>query len=106
MATRRSCPSEEEDGDVNGKKRPNAGEDEGKHKKNGCGQVESTSPQVDDMFSWGGPKTINLRRNSQGFGFTLRHFIVYPPESAVHTNMKDEENGNKGCEYDVHLFSL
>lgn len=98
MATRRSCPSEEEDGDVNGKKRPNAGEDEGKHKKNGCGQVESTSPQVDDMFSWGGPKTINLRRNSQGFGFTLRHFIVYPPESAVHTNMKDEENGNKGSQ--------
>ncbi|XP_072109951.1 rho GTPase-activating protein 21-like isoform X1 [Mobula birostris] len=98
MATRRSCPSEEEDGDVNGKKRPYVEEDEGKHKKDGRGQVESTSPLVEDMFSWAGPKTINLRRNSQGFGFTLRHFIVYPPESAVHTNMKDEENGNKGAQ--------
>ncbi|XP_078090243.1 rho GTPase-activating protein 21a isoform X2 [Mustelus asterias] len=95
MATRRTCPSEEEDGDANGKKHPSAGKDEGKNKKDGSGQVESTSPLVDDIFSWPGPKTISLRRNSQGFGFTLRHFIVYPPESAVHTNIKDEENGNK-----------
>uniref|UniRef100_A0A4W3H9T4 Rho GTPase activating protein 21 n=1 Tax=Callorhinchus milii TaxID=7868 RepID=A0A4W3H9T4_CALMI len=50
----------------------------------------------DDVFSWPGPKTISLRRTSQGFGFTLRHFIVYPPESVVHTSVKDEENGNKG----------
>lgn len=29
-----------------------------------------------------GPKTVVLFRNSQyGFGFTLRHFIVFPPES-------------------------
>ncbi|XP_067863234.1 rho GTPase-activating protein 21-like isoform X2 [Heptranchias perlo] len=96
MATRRTCPSEEEDGDANGKKHPSAGEDEGKNKKDGSGQGENTSLLVDDIFSWPGPKTISLRRNSQGFGFTLRHFIVYPPESAVHTNIKDEENGNKG----------
>uniref|UniRef100_A0A4W5KV25 Rho GTPase activating protein 21b n=1 Tax=Hucho hucho TaxID=62062 RepID=A0A4W5KV25_9TELE len=38
----------------------------------------------EEPFSWLGPKTIHLRRTSQGFGFTLRHFIVYPPESAVH----------------------
>uniref|UniRef100_A0A8C7UUN5 Rho GTPase activating protein 21b n=1 Tax=Oncorhynchus mykiss TaxID=8022 RepID=A0A8C7UUN5_ONCMY len=38
----------------------------------------------EEPFSWPGPKTIHLRRTSQGFGFTLRHFIVYPPESAVH----------------------
>ncbi|XP_044038541.1 rho GTPase-activating protein 23 isoform X7 [Siniperca chuatsi] len=43
---------------------------------------------------WKGPRTLVLRKNSQGFGFTLRHFIVYPPESALHTNLKDEENGN------------
>uniref|UniRef100_A0A8C6IUA4 Uncharacterized protein n=1 Tax=Melopsittacus undulatus TaxID=13146 RepID=A0A8C6IUA4_MELUD len=36
-------------------------------------------------FPWGGPRTVLLRKSSQGgFGFTLRHFIVYPPESAVH----------------------
>ncbi|XP_054614744.1 rho GTPase-activating protein 23 isoform X3 [Dunckerocampus dactyliophorus] len=43
---------------------------------------------------WKGPRTLVLRKNSQGFGFTLRHFIVYPPESALHTDLKDEENGN------------
>ncbi|XP_041039637.1 rho GTPase-activating protein 21-like isoform X2 [Carcharodon carcharias] len=95
MATRRTCPNEEEDGDANGKKHPSGGKDEGKNKEDGNGQVETTSPLVDDIFSWPGPKTVNLQRNSQGFGFTLRHFIVYPPESAVHTNIKDEENGNK-----------
>ncbi|XP_060680988.1 rho GTPase-activating protein 21-like [Hemiscyllium ocellatum] len=96
MATRRTCPSEEEDGDANGKIHPSARKDEGKNKKNGSRQVDAISPLVEDIFSWPGPKTIRLRRNSQGFGFTLRHFIVYPPESAVHTNIKDEENGNKG----------
>ncbi|KAM9424097.1 rho GTPase-activating protein 23-like [Pholidichthys leucotaenia] len=51
--------------------------------------------------SWQGPRTIYLQKNSQGFGFTLRHFIVYPPESSLHT-LKDEENGNatgKGCQH-------
>ncbi|XP_067275384.1 rho GTPase-activating protein 23 isoform X4 [Pseudorasbora parva] len=45
-------------------------------------------------MSWQGPRTLLLHKNSQGFGFTLRHFIVYPPESALHTSFKDEENGN------------
>ncbi|XP_028268478.1 rho GTPase-activating protein 23 isoform X5 [Parambassis ranga] len=45
-------------------------------------------------LGWKGPRTLVLHKNSQGFGFTLRHFIVYPPESALHTNLKDEENGN------------
>ncbi|XP_074519184.1 rho GTPase-activating protein 23-like isoform X2 [Halichoeres trimaculatus] len=50
--------------------------------------------------SWQGPRTIFVQKNSQGFGFTLRHFIVYPPESSLHS-FKDEENGNstgKGCQ--------
>ncbi|XP_042364099.1 rho GTPase-activating protein 23-like isoform X4 [Plectropomus leopardus] len=50
--------------------------------------------------SWQGPRTIFVPKNSQGFGFTLRHFIVYPPESSLHS-LKDEENGNatgKGCQ--------
>lgn len=38
---------------------------------------------------WQGPRTLLLRKSLQdGFGFTLRHFIVYPPESAVHCNLK------------------
>uniref|UniRef100_A0A3P8XKA6 Rho GTPase activating protein 23b n=1 Tax=Esox lucius TaxID=8010 RepID=A0A3P8XKA6_ESOLU len=44
--------------------------------------------------AWQGPRTVLLQKNSQGFGFTLRHFIVYPPESSLHNNHKDEENGN------------
>ncbi|CAM9157422.1 unnamed protein product, partial [Lampetra planeri] len=35
----------------------------------------------EEPFSWPRPKTVHLRRTSHGFGFTLRHFIVYPPES-------------------------
>uniref|UniRef100_A0AAZ3P4L9 Rho GTPase activating protein 21b n=1 Tax=Oncorhynchus tshawytscha TaxID=74940 RepID=A0AAZ3P4L9_ONCTS len=42
------------------------------------------------------PKTLRLRRTSQGFGFTLRHFIVYPPESAVHPYPFPEEHGRRG----------
>lgn len=28
-----------------------------------------------------GPRSLYLRRESDSFGFTLRHFIVYPPDS-------------------------
>ncbi|XP_039296371.1 rho GTPase-activating protein 21-B isoform X3 [Nilaparvata lugens] len=31
--------------------------------------------------SGGGPRSLLLKRSENGFGFTLRHFIVYPPES-------------------------
>ncbi|XP_060784150.1 rho GTPase-activating protein 21 isoform X5 [Neoarius graeffei] len=50
----------------------------------------------DEVFSWPGPKTVRLRRTSLGFGFTLRHFIVYPPESAVHSTYKDEDGDHRG----------
>uniref|UniRef100_A0AAQ4QTA0 Rho GTPase activating protein 21b n=1 Tax=Gasterosteus aculeatus aculeatus TaxID=481459 RepID=A0AAQ4QTA0_GASAC len=40
--------------------------------------------EQEEPFSWPRPKTVRLRRTSQGFGFTLRHFIVYPPESTAH----------------------
>ncbi|XP_061852431.1 rho GTPase-activating protein 21 isoform X1 [Colius striatus] len=64
--------------------------------KDGKEQSEAVSPsEEEETFSWPGPKTVVLRRTSQGFGFTLRHFIVYPPESAVQFSFKDEENGNR-----------
>ncbi|XP_026052265.1 rho GTPase-activating protein 21 isoform X1 [Carassius auratus] len=50
----------------------------------------------EEPFSWPGPKMLRLRRTSQGFGFTLRHFIVYPPESAVSSNVKDEDHSRRG----------
>ncbi|XP_053720406.1 rho GTPase-activating protein 23-like isoform X2 [Synchiropus splendidus] len=58
-----------------------------------------SSGEVEGM-SWRGPRTIYLQKTLQGFGFTLRHFIVYPPESSFHI-IKDEENGNatgRGCQ--------
>ncbi|XP_054986469.1 rho GTPase-activating protein 23 isoform X2 [Sorex araneus] len=46
---------------------------------------------------WQGPRTLLLHKSPEdGFGFTLRHFIVYPPESAVHCRLKEEENGGRG----------
>ncbi|XP_025156895.1 uncharacterized protein LOC105183805 isoform X2 [Harpegnathos saltator] len=36
-------------------------------------QKENTPPR--------GPRTLLLRHGENGYGFTLRHFIVYPPES-------------------------
>uniref|UniRef100_A0A2D4JAY8 PDZ domain-containing protein n=1 Tax=Micrurus lemniscatus lemniscatus TaxID=129467 RepID=A0A2D4JAY8_MICLE len=52
----------------------------------------------EETLSWPGLKLIVLRRSAIGFGFTLRHFIVYPPESAIQISLKDEENGNKSGE--------
>nr|XP_020451434.1 rho GTPase-activating protein 21-like isoform X2 [Monopterus albus] len=49
----------------------------------------------EESFSWPRPKTVRLRRTSQGFGFTLRHFIVYPPESTMHY-FPDEDHGRRG----------
>ncbi|XP_054625334.1 rho GTPase-activating protein 21-like isoform X2 [Dunckerocampus dactyliophorus] len=51
-----------------------------------------SSGEVEGL-TWCGLRTIHLRKNLQGFGFTLRHFILYPPESSIH-NFKDGENGN------------
>ncbi|CAL8295134.1 unnamed protein product [Lota lota] len=70
-------------------------------RKDGRDQSEtSTAPspggEEEEPFSWPGPKTLRLRRTSQGFGFTLRHFIVYPPESAVHCSRKDDDNCSRG----------
>ncbi|XP_017780003.1 PREDICTED: rho GTPase-activating protein 21-like, partial [Nicrophorus vespilloides] len=33
-----------------------------------------------------GPRSLYLRRNGDTFGFTLRHFIIYPPESLTETD--------------------
>ncbi|KAM9368761.1 LOW QUALITY PROTEIN: rho GTPase-activating protein 23 [Phaethornis superciliosus] len=64
------------------------------------GRRDEASPNANappgGSFPWVGPKTVLLQKSSQGgFGFTLRHFIVYPPESAVHSPAKEEENGNR-----------
>ncbi|XP_046709356.1 rho GTPase-activating protein 23 isoform X3 [Silurus meridionalis] len=55
---------------------------------------ENACPVSREGVAWKGPRTVVLQKTSQGFGFTLRHFIVYPPESALHTSVKDVDNGN------------
>ncbi|KAM4828886.1 rho GTPase-activating protein 21 [Thomomys bottae] len=93
MATR-STGLPEGDGDK--LKAHGASASEASKSKDGKEQSETISPPEDEPFSWPGPKTVLLKRTSQGFGFTLRHFIVYPPESAIQFACKDEENGNRG----------
>ncbi|CAH1789552.1 unnamed protein product [Owenia fusiformis] len=46
---------------------------------------------------WPGPRTVIVPRTENGFGFTLRHFIVYPPESAIQALQKE---GSLDGEYD------
>ncbi|KAM8946082.1 rho GTPase-activating protein 23 isoform 2-T2 [Pelodytes ibericus] len=57
------------------------------------GGCHSNSPPLDEPFTWVGPRTLVIRKTRQGFGFTLRHFIVYPPESAVHSTNQEENGG-------------
>ncbi|XP_019117772.1 rho GTPase-activating protein 21 isoform X2 [Larimichthys crocea] len=61
------------------------------------GLADSAAAQypTDEEFAWPRPKTVLLRRTSQGFGFTLRHFIVYPPESTMHC-FPEEDYGRRG----------
>uniref|UniRef100_A0A671KYB3 Rho GTPase-activating protein 21-like n=1 Tax=Sinocyclocheilus anshuiensis TaxID=1608454 RepID=A0A671KYB3_9TELE len=65
-----------------------------------CSEASALSPAAEEEhFSWPGPKTLHLHRTSHGFGFTLRHFIVYPPESAVQSSLKDEDNSSRGKQW-------
>ncbi|XP_078385526.1 rho GTPase-activating protein 23 isoform X14 [Cetorhinus maximus] len=93
-------PRKEKDSDISAVKRKHSfpvWEEEElltKTQRDGKCPNENANMVQDEIFSWPGPKTVLLQKNSQGFGFTLRHFIVYPPESALHPSFKDEENGN------------
>ncbi|XP_077978683.1 rho GTPase-activating protein 21-like [Glandiceps talaboti] len=53
-------------------------------------RVSVTSEIIDPLTGRTGPRTITLNKHANGFGFTLRHFIVYPPESAIAELTKDE----------------
>ncbi|KAJ8268686.1 hypothetical protein COCON_G00138580 [Conger conger] len=56
----------------------------------------SSGTEEEELFSWPGPSKLRLLRAPQGFGFTLRHFIVYPPESAVSCPRTEEDKGRRG----------
>lgn len=60
-------------------------------------QSEVVSPsEEEEAFFWPGLKTVVLRRTPQGFGFTLRHFIVYPPDSSIKDSLRVSEINNEG----------
>ena len=55
-----------------------------------------------------GPRCITIQRSSAGFGFTLRHFIVYPPDSVSVSDvaildhlgvneLREREEGSSSC---------
>jgi len=52
---------------------------------NSSGHSATPSRTGDSLAGTGsnmrGPRRISIQRSSAGFGFTLRHFIVYPPDS-------------------------
>ncbi|XP_028286115.1 rho GTPase-activating protein 23-like [Parambassis ranga] len=59
-----------------------------------------SSGEVGGML-WQGLRTVFLKKNSQGFGFTLHHFIVYPPETSCQRYTDDENTNAKrkvGCQ--------
>lgn len=48
----------------------------------GCGDgAQSTAGVIALPAGSRGPRSLYLRREEDSFGFTLRHFIVYPPVS-------------------------
>ncbi|KAI8737865.1 rho GTPase-activating protein 21 isoform X1 [Biomphalaria glabrata] len=55
------------------------------------GTQESRLSGSDSLLDWTGPHTIFIPRGAEGgFGFTLRHFVVYPPQSVLDST--DEQN--------------
>ncbi|XP_061410750.1 LOW QUALITY PROTEIN: rho GTPase-activating protein 21 [Lethenteron reissneri] len=66
----------------------------------GNGSVVGETERVvdEDIFSWSGPRTVILHKGLQGFGFTLRHFIVYPPESTSYQKEEEAERGGDPCQ--------
>ena len=61
--------------------------------------------QRDRQQGWSrGPRSLFLRRcDNNGFGFTLRHFIVYPPESYT-VSVRFRSDGSK-CSQNVVCFN-
>ncbi|XP_077954737.1 rho GTPase-activating protein 21-B isoform X3 [Gasterosteus aculeatus] len=89
MASRRVHPSED---DERQQARSSFCENESPDWRIMADSAAAHPPTEEEPFSWPRPKTVRLRRTSQGFGFTLRHFIVYPPESTAHCFPGNEED--------------
>ncbi|KAK3791351.1 hypothetical protein RRG08_012534 [Elysia crispata] len=49
-----------------------------------------------DADQWEGPHAVVIPRGPLGFGFTLRHFVVYPPQPVL----DDSSDGAEGLEDD------
>jgi len=55
------------------------------------GPAASHRPSVISR-NWTGPRTITVPRDHDGYGFTLRYFVVYPPPSIYKEENADDED--------------
>jgi len=55
------------------------------------GPAASQRPSVISR-NWTGPRTITVPRDHDGYGFTLRYFVVYPPPSIYKEENADDED--------------
>eukprot|EP00795_Rhopilema_esculentum_P014173 gene14173-5177_t len=47
--------------------------------------------------NWTGPRTINVPRDADGYGFTLRYFVVYPPSCVYKGGDDDDDDDQDNC---------
>lgn len=72
----------------------------------GQGSSPEDSDHQDPLSTWKGPRKVTLQRRANGFGFTLRHFIVYPPESAVAELNRLQDSGGDGPKQKSRISAL
>ncbi|GFO50448.1 rho GTPase-activating protein 23-like [Plakobranchus ocellatus] len=51
-------------------------------------------PPNSSSLDWEGPHTVVIPRGPSGFGFTLRHLVVYPPQSVPDDDDDDYTDGD------------
>ncbi|XP_056007298.1 rho GTPase-activating protein 21-like isoform X7 [Ostrea edulis] len=71
------------------------------HRKNVYSDGDQTI--IDSVVTrWPAPKTILIPKTDQGYGFTLRHFIFYPPNTSTQeevTEKDQDDSANKSPSY-------
>ncbi|XP_059176842.1 rho GTPase-activating protein 21-like isoform X2 [Physella acuta] len=61
--------------------------------------MESKEPRLSSssVLDWSGPHAVVIHRAEGGFGFTLRHFVVYPPQSVYPRDDEECNKSNDSC---------
>ncbi|OWF42359.1 rho GTPase-activating protein 21-like isoform X2 [Mizuhopecten yessoensis] len=56
---------------------------------------EDDQPLSPLLPPWNGPRAVFIPRTDQGYGFTLRHFIVYPPEFSLQDQYESSDDSQE-----------